>query len=151
MIRRESDLLLACCDALIAAQTAAIAAESIGIGSCYIGDVMENIEIHREMFDLPRYVFPITMLCFGYFKESYLTQSPKPRFQQKFIHFQDKYQTITPDGFKEMYAHLENVEGRTYLKNAENFGQHNYLRKTGADFTKEMRRSVQVALKDWSK
>ncbi|MFQ5832277.1 MAG: nitroreductase family protein [Candidatus Thorarchaeota archaeon] len=51
---QESDLLLASCDALIAAQNAVIAAESLGIGSCYIGDIMENIEIHREMFDLPK-------------------------------------------------------------------------------------------------
>ena len=31
---REGDLLLACCDAIIAAQTAVVAAESLGIGSC---------------------------------------------------------------------------------------------------------------------
>ncbi|UCC75896.1 MAG: nitroreductase family protein, partial [Anaerolineales bacterium] len=42
----EGDLLLACCDALIAAHTAVIAAESLGIGSCYIGDIMENYEVH---------------------------------------------------------------------------------------------------------
>lgn len=63
---KEGDLMLASCDALIAAQNAVIAAESLGIGSCYIGDIMENIEIHREMFDLPKWVFPITLLCFGY-------------------------------------------------------------------------------------
>ena len=34
------DLLDACCDALIAAQNAVIAAESLGIGSCYIGDIL---------------------------------------------------------------------------------------------------------------
>lgn len=38
----EGDLFLACCDAMIAAQNAAIAAESFGLGSCYIGDIMEN-------------------------------------------------------------------------------------------------------------
>ncbi len=38
----EGDLMLACCDALIAAQTAVIAAESLGLGSCYIGDILEN-------------------------------------------------------------------------------------------------------------
>ena len=32
------DLMLACCDALIAAQNAATAAEALGLGSCYIGD-----------------------------------------------------------------------------------------------------------------
>ena len=61
----DGDLLLASCDALIAAQTAVIAAESLGIGSCYIGDILENAEIHREMFNLPRYTLPITLLVFG--------------------------------------------------------------------------------------
>ena len=58
----EGDLLLACCDALIAAQTAVIAAEALGIGSCYIGDILEKYEVHREMFNLPDYVFPIGLI-----------------------------------------------------------------------------------------
>jgi nitroreductase len=48
----EGDLILACCDALIAAQNSVIAAESMGIGSCYIGDILENYEFHRDLFDL---------------------------------------------------------------------------------------------------
>ena len=36
------DMLLAVSDANIAAQNAVTAAESLGIGSCYIGDIMEN-------------------------------------------------------------------------------------------------------------
>ena len=44
----EGDLLLAVCDAVIAAQNAVVAAESFGIGSCYIGDIMENIEEQRD-------------------------------------------------------------------------------------------------------
>lgn len=148
---QESDLMLACCDALIAAQQAVVVAESIGIGSCYIGDIMENIEIHRKMFNLPNRVFPVTMLCFGYFKDSYLTQTPRPRFDQKFIHFKDQYQRISQEGFKEMFEHLEGDSNTRFLENAENFAQHHYLKKTGADFSEEMRRSVKIALKDWVK
>jgi len=47
------DLLLAVSDALIAAQNAVVAAESYGIGSCYIGDIMENMESQREILNLP--------------------------------------------------------------------------------------------------
>ena len=47
------DLLLAVEDALIAAQNAVTAAESLGIGSCYIGDVMENAEEMKELLKLP--------------------------------------------------------------------------------------------------
>ena len=36
------DLLLAMADAVIAAQNVVVAAESLGLGSCYIGDVMER-------------------------------------------------------------------------------------------------------------
>ena len=61
----EGDLVLALMDALIAAQTAVIAAESLGIGSCYIGDIIENWETHQALFDLPRYTFPAALVCFG--------------------------------------------------------------------------------------
>lgn len=36
------DLLIACEDTLIAAQNMVIAAQFLGLGSCYIGDIMEN-------------------------------------------------------------------------------------------------------------
>lgn len=62
---QESDLLLAIEDAMAAAQNAVIAAESLGIGSCYIGDIVENYEFHKKLFDLPDWAFPIGMLCLG--------------------------------------------------------------------------------------
>ena len=40
------DLMLAVSDAMIAAQNAVTAAWSLGIGSCYIGDIMELSLIH---------------------------------------------------------------------------------------------------------
>ena len=43
------DLMLAVSDTVIAAQNAVVAAESLGIGSCYIGDIMENCEIQRNI------------------------------------------------------------------------------------------------------
>ena len=52
------DLLLAVSDANIAAQNAVVAAEALGVGSCYIGDIMENIETQREILGLPKYVSP---------------------------------------------------------------------------------------------
>lgn len=146
---QEADFLLACCDALIAAQNAVITAESIGIGSCYIGDIMENIEILRQLFHLPSLVFPITMLCFGHYHKKYLSQKPRSRFAQKFIHFKDHYERISSHGFQEMFQHLEHGNTDRYLKNAKNFGQHTYLRKTDAPFKKEMNRSVKVALQNW--
>ena len=59
------DLLLAMADTCIAAQNAVVAAESLGIGSCYIGDVIENAEQMREALHLPEHVVPACMLVFG--------------------------------------------------------------------------------------
>ena len=91
---QEGDLFLACNDALIAAQTAVVAAESLGIGSCYIGDIMENYEAHRELFGLPQYVFPICLLCFGYPTQGQMQRPMTPRFDRKFIVFPDRYRRL---------------------------------------------------------
>lgn len=144
----ESDLLLACCDALIAAQNAVITAESMGIGSCYIGDIIENIEVHREMFNLPKWVFPITMLCFGYPMQDPSKRIIKSRFPKKFIHFTNSYKRFGEEEFFEMF---QNFESDPYIEYAENLGQHYYFRKTGSAFAQEMSRSVKVAIRDWIK
>lgn len=54
--------MLAVTDTAIAAQNAVVAAESFGIGSCYIGDIMENCEEQRKLLQLPEYVFPAVMM-----------------------------------------------------------------------------------------
>ncbi|MHA1885504.1 MAG: nitroreductase family protein [Promethearchaeota archaeon] len=144
---QESDLLLACCDALIAAQNAVITAEALGIGSCYIGDIMENYEIHREMFDLPKWAFPITMICFGHPKGSKENIPLSSRFPQKYIHFTNKYKRLNKEEFTDMFLNNKRKIG---MKHAKNLGQEIYLAKLGADFSIEMRRSVKVALKEWT-
>jgi nitroreductase len=145
---QESDLLLACCDALIAAQNAVIAAESLGIGSCYIGDIMENIEIHREMFKLPNWVFPIALLCFGFPPKGMKPRQKIKRFPPRFVYFKDEYSRVDCSEFETM---LMNHFGQTsgFFGNAQNIGQGIYLRKTGSDFAAEMRRSVKIAIGDW--
>lgn len=149
----ESDLMLASCDAVIAAQNAVITAEALGISSCYIGDIMENIERHRSMFNLPKWVFPVAMVCFGYSKS---TVSPKDRkllsrFPQHCIHFTNHYQTQSGKDFDEMFSSWkENFQGvMKENPDIENLGQLMYFRKTGADFSKEMARSVKKVIEEW--
>jgi nitroreductase len=147
----EGDLILACCDALIAAQTAVLAAESLGIGSCYIGDILENYEIHRKMFSLPPYVIPVTLLCFGRSALENPIGAQTPRFEREFIvskdiyHRQDAAQLEKMFGpFKERYFSSER-----YAAGAENLGQHYYFKKFISDFSVEMSRSVGEMLKNW--
>jgi len=144
----ESDLLLASNDAIIAAQNTVIAAESLGIGSCYIGDIMENYEVHKEMFDLPDLVFPIAMLCYGYYPEE-IQRIPRSRFDKKHIVFEEKYRRLENGDFAEMFEEREKGISVDNKLGAKNFGQFMYGRKTGADFSKEMARSVKEALKNW--
>lgn len=149
---QAGDLMLACCDALIAAQTSVIAAEALGIGSCYIGDIMEQYELHREMFDLPPYVFPITMVCFGYPTEQQKNREQVPRFDQEFVIYKNKYRRLNDEEFARMYAVTEpRWNPAAYLKSAANPGQHTYLRKFVADFSLEMNRSARAAMEQWLK
>ena len=64
----EGDLFLACCDALIAAQTAVIAAKSLGIDSLLTNGVHRgDMERLWVKLGLPRqYCFPLIALVLGY-------------------------------------------------------------------------------------
>jgi len=148
----EGDLFLACCDALIAAQNAVIAAESFGIGSCYIGDIMEQYEIHKELFNLPQYVFPICLLVFGYPTPEQLKRPYTRRFTEKFILFENHYHRLSQQEFKEMFAEREKQRSKAKSKEGiTNVGQAMYLRKFNSEFSIEMSRSVRMILKQWSK
>ncbi len=144
----EGDLMLACCDALIAAQTAVIAAEALGVASCYIGDIMENYEFHRDLFHLPQYTFPITMLCFGYPKLGFDEHPLSPRFPQENICFTNQYQRLSKAQLLNMVVDRDKGQ---YQFGAENFGQQFYARKFASDFSVEMTRSVRAAVQGWTK
>lgn len=145
---QEADLLLAACDALIAAQTAVVAAEALGIGSCYIGDIMENYEIHRDLLHLPPYAAPVTMICFGYPTEQQQVRPRTPRLPQDLIITKDRYRRLTAQEADGLYD--ANLPGTPqFLEGARNYGQHTYLRKFSSDFMEEMRRSVRAMLSNW--
>jgi len=144
----EAGLLLASCDALIAAQNAVISAEALGIGSCYIGDIMENYEIHKELLNLPPYVFPISMLCFGYYPEGERPK-PKERFDSRFIVSENKYQRLTEQDREALFASRAKGFNLNNTLGAKNFGQWMYAKKSGADFSIEMARSIRTAMENW--
>jgi FMN reductase (NADPH)/FMN reductase [NAD(P)H] len=138
---------MACADALIAAQNAVIAAESLGIGSCYIGDIIENAEVHREMFDLPAHTLPIAMLCFGRPKTS---RPPVPR-QEKYVVMRDRYHRLSAEELQEVSDALE-AQGAPHglPVGVANYPQAIYKRKFACDFMAEMNRSAQVWIDWWN-
>ena len=135
---------------MIAAQNAVLMAESLGIGSCYIGDILENYEFHKELFALPDYVVPISLVCLGYYKEGHKRVHRK-RFDQKYVVFEEKYRELSDEELKEMFAERAFGFVKTPTSSAENFAQAFYRRKTGAAFSKEMKRSVRAMLADYTK
>ena len=137
------DLLLAVSDANIAAQNAVVAAEALGIGSCYIGDIMENAETQREILNLPGYVFPAAMVVFGYPTEQQKTREKPKRFDLQYIVQENGYHAWNDAELKDMFAE------RTAVRSFEGWLQAFCERKYNSDFAREMSRSVRVYLKDF--
>ena len=121
------------------------------MGSCYIGDIMENYEVHRDLFGLPQYVFPICLLCFGYPTQAQIQRALTPRYDRKFIVFPDRYRRLSPADFDEMYREAQErfLSQPNCSTDVENVGQGMYLRKFNADFSVEMTRSVRAILRAW--
>lgn len=138
------DLLLAVSDTNIAAQNAVTAAESLGIGSCYIGDIMENCEIHREMLHLPEYVFPAAMLVFGYPTEQQIERKKPTRAEMKHIVHENGYRRMDGNELRAM------LSTKPLEKNYTEWIRAFCDRKYNSDFSKEMTRSVAEYLKNFT-
>lgn len=137
------DLMLAVCDAAIAAQNAVTAAESFGIGSCYIGDIMEHCETHRELLGLPAYVFPALMLVFGYPTAQQMSREKPERFAMKHIIHENIYRRMDGPELREMLR--QRAGSRGYDEWVRAFCERKYI----SDFAREMSRSVAAYLKEF--
>ncbi|KOA18656.1 FMN reductase [NAD(P)H] [Clostridium homopropionicum DSM 5847] len=145
----EGDILLACADAIIAAQNTVVVAESLGIGSCYIGDIIENCESVRELLALPDYVLPAAMVVYGYPVESQKNRKKPARFDDKYIVFENKYHRLTKEEHTEMHKsryEKEDFENRNTNENIKAFCNRKYM----SDFALEMNRSAAEYLKKFS-
>ncbi len=138
------DLMLAVCDANIAAQNAVTAAESLGIGSCYIGDIMENIETQREILGIPDDVFPAAMLVFGYPTEQQKKREKPRRFDLRYIVSENSYHELSGEELREMFR--EKRGARSFEDWVGAFCQ----RKYNSSFSREMSRSVRKVLESFS-
>lgn len=142
----EGDILLACADANIAAQNTVVAAESLGIGSCYIGDILEGCEAIRELLSLPDYVLPATMLVYGYPTEGQKNRVKPPRFKKEYIVFENSYQQLTKEEHEKMHD-IKNknrgFEDKDIKEDIKAFCERKYM----SDFSLEMNRSTSEYLK----
>ncbi|MBQ0025983.1 MAG: nitroreductase family protein [Lachnospiraceae bacterium] len=137
------DMLLAMEDAAIAAQNAVTAAWSLGIGSCYIGDILEQFEAHRELLSLPDYVVPAVMLVFGY-PTKQQKERPKPvRIDMNGLVYANRYPELTGEDYRNIFANR--CGEQSYDEWMKRFCD----RKYNSDFSCEMTRSVEEYLKQY--
>ena len=139
----EGDLLIAINDALIAAQNAVVAAWSYGIGSCYIGDIMENEKTQRELLKLPEYVFPAALLVFGYPTKQQAERQKPERVDMEYIVSENHYHKLSREELQTMF------EKKSGAKTYQEWLQAFCNRKYNSDFAREMTRSVREYLKQY--
>ncbi|MGV6477261.1 nitroreductase family protein [Azotobacter vinelandii] len=103
-IRRQADLqgaeleavdyldsfLVASLDAALAAQNAAVAAESLGLGTVYIGALRNRLSEVIEELRLPPLVYPVFGLCVGY-PDPVHPAAIKPRLPQELVLHRETY------------------------------------------------------------
>ena len=140
---RLSDLILATNDTVIAAHAACVAAESLGIGSCYIGDIIEQWEQHKEMFHLPQFVAPVSMLVFGYPTQQQKDRPKPQRCAMEHIVHENGYRTMDGAELRDAFGYKASTSGFDAWCTAF----HN--RKYDSGFAREMSRSVAEYLEQY--
>ena len=141
------DLFLAQADTLIAAQNAVVAAHSFGLGSCYIGDITENYEFHKELLNLPQYVVPAAMLCIGYPTAQQQSRPKPPRHAVSDLVHENGYSMEKSAEMSRMLSQQQGKEGEEFTDWLNRFCN----RKWNSEFSQEMSRSCTEMVKDWLK
>ena len=141
----EGDLFLAQADTLIAAQNAVVAAQSLGIGSCYIGDITENFEYHKKLLNLPDYVVPAAMLCFGYPTQQQKDREKPRRFDVGDMVHVNGYDLEKSARMEQMLASQTSRTGEALKDWIRKFCK----RKWNSEFSQEMSRSCRVMIQSW--
>ena len=139
------DLLLAMADACIAAQNAVTAAESLGLGSCYVGDILENAEAVRAALALPPHVVPAALLIFGVPTPQQAARPKPARFAPEAVVCENTYRDRTEAELRADFAARSGGAGYDFDADLRAF----CARKYDSDFSREMSRSAAVYLQDF--
>lgn len=101
--------LTAAHDALLAAQNVVVAAESLGLGTCYLGSILADPRRVITALDLPTLTFPILGLLVGH-----PDQEPqfKPRLPLEVIAGENTYPVV--DSYADLIAEYDTVITRYY-------------------------------------
>jgi nitroreductase len=132
-------LLLGMQDAAYMAENMVIAAESLGIGSCFLGAVSSSaarIKTLAERFGLPDRVLPMVELAMGYPDEEF---PPRPRYPLAFTLFEDKYPQLSDEDVSEAMRVMD-----------EGYLRQEYYKRYGVKIEPEDGREDRYTLDDYS-
>jgi nitroreductase len=87
-------LLFGAQDASLMAENMVMAAESLGLGSCFLGAAPYRADIIAQEYKLPPRVFPLVQMTMGYPAED---PPPRPRYPMDFVLFEDEYPEVSED------------------------------------------------------
>jgi len=100
-----SKFMLGIIDAALAAENMVLAAESIGLGSCFVGSIWTAPKLLAEILSLPKNVLPLVLLCIGHPNEN---PSPRPRWPLKVILHENEYRMPDDESMEEYQTTREN-------------------------------------------
>lgn len=106
---------IAILDTAICAQNICTAADGLGLGSVYVGTVLECFGELRKMFRLPRGVFPVVLLSLGWPKKKPLLS---PRLPRDLVVHQEQYRQ--PDDQQLLAGYNKKYGGRQFPSSKDN-------------------------------
>ncbi len=81
-------------DATLMAENMVMSAESLGLGSCFLGAAPYKADKIAQQYRLPKRVFPLVQLAMGYPAEN---PPPRPRYPLEFVLFEDTYPELSDE------------------------------------------------------
>jgi len=95
--------MVACIDAALAAQNAVVAAQSIGLGTVYIGAMRNDPIKVAELLGLPPQSFVVFGLCVGHAADDKAAGEVKPRLPQSVVLHHERYDATKEAALRATY------------------------------------------------
>ena len=111
--------MVACIDAALAAQNAVVAAQSIGLGTVYIGAMRNDPIKVAELLGLPPQSFVVFGLCVGHAADDKAAGEVKPRLPQSVVLHHERYDATKEAALRATYdAEMAKFSARHELQAA---------------------------------
>jgi nitroreductase len=123
-------------DAAYMAENMVMAAESLGLGSCFLGGAIYEADQIADVFKLPPRVLPLVGLVMGYPAEE---NPPRPRYPLWFTLFEDEYPQFSDEQVQEAMQVMD-----------EGYLAQDYYRKLKAKIRLDVNRSEQFSYQNYS-